>query len=307
MEFFKRVTHIDFLGYRWFWLILSIALTVLSVVGIAVRGLNFSIDYTGGVVVEASYQEPIDLVPLREAFVHAGYEGATLQYYGTTKDVLVRLPPSEDISSEVIRERVSKVLGDKATIRRLELVGPQVGKELANNGGLAFFLAVIGILVYTAMRFEFKYAVGAVAALLHDIITTLGVLAWFQVSFDLPALAAILTVLGYSINDTIVIFDRIRENFGKQRKPVPIEVMNLSINETLSRSVITHGVTLLSVLSLLFLGGEVLRSFSVALTFGIIFGTYSSIYIASALALMMGVSKESLASTKLEDKPKAQV
>lgn len=313
MELFKTETKIDFLSERPrnLWFVISVLLVLIALAGLFWRGLNFGIDFTGGALIEVDYPSSIELNQVREDLAKAGYADASVQYFGTSNTVLIRLKAStQTTDTQRLTASILQALQTRAPqvkLHRAELVGPQVGQDLANQGGVATLLAVIGILIYIAFRFEFRFGFGAVVALLHDVLITVGILAWFQVTFDLSALAAVLTVLGYSVNDTIVIFDRIRENFASMRRATPMEVMNASINQTLSRTIITHGVTLLSVLALLFLGGEVIRPFSIAMTVGIVFGTYSSIYIASALALIMGVSRENLITATKDDKPKAQV
>ncbi len=302
MEFFRRETRIDFLRLKRYALVLSLLLLAASAVGLALRGLNLGIDFTGGTLVEVAYPGPVELDQVREALDAAGYGDAVVQHFGTARDVLVRVAPrtgsaGERVNNETISNRVLEALQDHnpdVELRRVEFVGPQVGEELAEQGGLAMLYAMAGILIYVAFRFEYRFSVGAVAALVHDVTITMGFFAWTGIEFDLTVLAALLAVIGYSLNDTIVVFDRIRENFVRVRKGTPQEVANLSINQTLSRTLMTSGTTLLVVTSLLVLGGELIRAFSMALIVGIVVGTYSSIYVASAAALALGVSKEDL-------------
>lgn len=310
MELFKPDSRIEFMQRRRLAMIVSAVVIAAALAGLLLRGLNFGIDFTGGVLVEVGYPQAADLNEIRSRLAGAGYQGAQVQYFGTAHDVLIRLAPSQGADSETISERILEVLradGRQVQMRRVEFVGPQVGKELANRGGIAVLFALVGILAYVAVRFEFRFALGSVAALIHDVIVVLGLFAWLQITFDLSVLAAVLAVIGYSLNDTIVVFDRIRENFIALRKAEPVSVMNISINETLSRTVVTGVTTLLVLLALYFFGGEVIEPFSIALIAGVVVGTYSSIYIASAAALAMGVSKQDLMPPPKDDKPAEQV
>ncbi len=289
--------QIDFMKQRKVALTLSLTLIVLSLVGMAVRGFNLGIDFTGGTVIEVAYPEPVELAQVRDTLRQGGFDKAIVQHFGSATDVLIRIQPREGMTSAMISNRVLELLrqqNPKVELRRVEYVGPQVGDELTEDGALAVLYALVGILIYVAFRFEFRFALGSIAALVHDVIITLGVFAWTQAQFDLTVLAAVLAVIGYSLNDTIVVFDRIRENFRLLRDKTPEEVMNISINQTLSRTIMTSLTTLLVVFALFFLGGEIIHNFALALLVGIGVGTYSSIYIASALALMLGVSKEDL-------------
>lgn len=289
--------QIDFMKQRKLALGLSLTLIVLSIVGMVLKGFNFGIDFTGGTVIEVSYPKPVELNEVRETLAQGGFDKAIVQHFGSATDVLIRIQPREGMTSAMVSNRVLELLKAKVPqveLRRVEYVGPQVGDELTEDGALAVLYALIGILIYVAFRFEFRFALGSIAALVHDVIITLGVFAWTQAQFDLTVLAAILAVIGYSLNDTIVVFDRIRENFRILRDKTPEEVMNISINQTLSRTIMTSLTTLLVVFALFFLGGEIIHNFALALLVGIGVGTYSSIYIASALALMLGVSKEDL-------------
>jgi preprotein translocase subunit SecF len=306
MELFKTNTHIQFLGRRQGRIAaaISIGVILIAFLSIFTRGFNFGIDFTGGTLVEVGYEEEVGLERVRAALEKEGYGGATVQHFGTLRDVLIRVPPSEDTSSAELSNRVFRALSEEAAgkveLRRVEFVGPQVGDELAEQGGLAVLYALIGILIYVALRFEWRFAVGAVVALIHDVVVTVGLFSLLQIEFDLPVLAAVLAVIGYSLNDTIVVFDRIRENFRKVRKGSPVDIINGALNQTLSRTIVTSGTTLLVVLALFFLGGEIIHGFALVLLVGIIVGTYSSIYVASSAVMALGVSKEDLMPVKKE-------
>ncbi|GIX22674.1 MAG: protein-export membrane protein SecF [Gammaproteobacteria bacterium] len=299
-------TRIDFMALRKPAMILSTLLVVAAVAMLAVRGLNYGIDFTGGYLIEVGYPEAVELEPIRKALADHGVEGAIVQHFGTARDVLVRLPPGGGDalgaeSSAKVSDRILEILrglDPRVEMRRVEFVGPQVGDELKNEGGLALLLALLAIMVYVALRFEKRFAYGAVLALAHDVLITLGVFSLLQLEFDLTVLAALLAVIGYSLNDTIVVYDRIRENFRRMRRAGPVEVTNVSINQTLSRTLITSGTTLLVLGSLFFLGGEIVRGFSTALIVGIVVGTYSSIFVASALVLALGLTRADLVVPK---------
>ncbi len=296
---FLKGLNIDYMGWRRAAAIGSGVVLALFLAAMLFRGFNLGLDFTGGTVIEVGYSEPTDLAPVNRALAVAGFGGATVQHFGSRKDVLIRLSPQGDEeSSAALSDRVFTALSaaadGKVELRRVEFVGPQVGEELREQGGLAVLFALIGVLIYVAARFEWRFAVGAVAALVHDVIVTVGVFSAFQIPFDLTVLAAVLAVIGYSLNDTIVIFDRVRENFRRIRKGTVIEIVNKSINETMSRTIITSGTTLLVVFALYFLGGEIISGFSLALIVGIVSGTYSTIYIATAIAIWLGISKTDL-------------
>jgi preprotein translocase subunit SecF len=305
MQIFKKTTHIDFLGSRKLALIFSSVLIVIALVSLLMRGLSLGIDFTGGTLVEVGFSKPVDLADVRSSLSDDGFDEAVVQHFGTSRDVLVRLAPREDMESAVLSDRafaaMSKV-DEKADLRRVEFVGPQVGDELTEDGGLAMLYALIGILIYVGLRFEYRFAVGSVIALVHDVIITIGVFSLFQVEFDLPVLAAVLAVIGYSLNDTIVVYDRIRENFRKIRKGTAQEIINTSINQTLSRTLITSSTTLLVLIALFVFGGEIIHGFALALIVGVGIGTYSSIYVASTAVVMMGVSKADLMPVQKEGK-----
>ncbi len=290
--------EIDFLGKRKLALIFSSLLIIASIVSLVANGLKLGIDFTGGTLVEIGYQQPADITALRNTLSEAGFADAAVQNFGTTKDVLIRLKPQEGVSnvklSGQVLSAVNKNLSEPADIRRVEFVGPQVGDELAEDGGLALLYSMFGILLYVAWRFEHKFSLGSVAALFHDVIITLGIFSIFQMEFDLTVLAAILAVIGYSLNDTIVVYDRIRENFRTLRKGSSENIMNISLNQTLSRTLMTSLTTALVLIALIVLGGEIIQNFAIALLIGVAVGTYSSIYVASPIVLALGISKEDL-------------
>ncbi len=284
-------------------LMCSAVLIVLSLTLLATRGLNYGLDFTGGYLIEVSYSEQADLDAIRGSLADGGFADAQVQTFGSASEVLVRLAPRADSSSATISDSVLEQLdaaGGSPTMQRVEFVGPQVGDELRDQGGLAVLYALFGILIYVWLRFEKKFAAGSLFALAHDVVIALGACSLAGVDFDLSVLAAILAVIGYSLNDTIVVFDRIRENFRKVRKGDSMQVMNLSINQTVSRTIITSGTTLLALFALFLFGGEVLRGFSFALIIGVVVGTYSSIFVASGSALIMGVDRQDLMPVEKE-------
>lgn len=293
-----KTTNINFIGNRKISLTFSGILMVISIISLSVRGLQMGIDFTGGTLIEVGYQQAPDLSALRNTLSESGFADATVQNFGTAKDVLIRLKPHEGVSSVDLSEKVLEALNKNtstpASLRRVEFVGPQVGDDLAEDGFLALLYSTIGILIYVAWRFEWKFSLGAVIATFHDVIVTLGVFSVFGLEFDLTVLAAILALIGYSLNDTIVVYDRIRENFRSLRKISTAEIMNNAINVTLSRTIMTSFTVILVLVSLFFLGGQVIHNFSIALLFGVVFGTYSSIFIASPMALILGISPEDL-------------
>lgn len=329
MEFLKQQTKIDFLGARKIAFIASMVLVVVSIGSFFARGLNLGIDFTGGTLVEVGYHQPVEVESVRNTLAQSGFEDAVVQHFGTFQDVMVRLPSSyskeslnsAQISSDVmaaLRGSYNEILVESADptnqqcvvsgqvtdcqvqMRRVEFVGPQVGGELANQGGLAMLYALLGILIYVTFRFEWRFAVGSVAALVHDVLITVGIFSIFQFEFSLPVLAAVLAVIGYSLNDTIVVYDRIRENFRKMRKSMAVEIMNTAINQTLPRTILTSLTTLLVVVTLLVFGGEVIRGFSLALFIGVLIGTYSSIFIASPAVLVLGITREDMIPVQKE-------
>ena len=321
MQFFKNVTNIDFLGRQKNTFVFSIVLIVCSIASLGVRGLNLGIDFTGGTLVELAYERSVNPSDIRTTLSNAGIEDGVVQYFGTSKDILIRLPvdpeqATAEQSSTVVgalRDEVGEQLAESPEgglqqcvspagavsdchiqMRRVEFVGPQVGGELTEKGGLAMLYALIGILIYVAIRFEWRFAVGSVVALIHDVLITLGIFSFLAIEFSLPVLAAILAVIGYSLNDTIVVFDRIRENFRKMRKGQSDEIMNRSINQTLPRTILTSLTTLLVVVTLIVAGGEIIKGFAIALLIGVIVGTYSSIFVASPTVLFLGISREDM-------------
>jgi preprotein translocase subunit SecF len=312
MKLFEKSTRIDFMGKRRFAIVFSAALLLTSLSSLVFQGLNFGIDFTGGTLLEVGYEQPIELTEVRNALGEAGLSGAVVQRFGTTRDILIRLAPGEGRDSAKLSNEVLAALqaasANGVTMRRVEFVGPKVGEELTEQGGLAMLYALIGILIYVSLRFEYRLAVGSVVALVHDVLVVLGIFSLLQLEFDLTVLAALLAVIGYSLNDTIVVSDRIRENFRKIRKGTPVAIVNTSLNQTLSRTLMTSLTTLLVLLALFLVGGEAIHSFSLALILGVFVGTYSSIYIASPTALSLGISKANLMpvpkeGTKVDERP----
>ncbi|HUQ12040.1 MAG TPA: protein translocase subunit SecF [Steroidobacteraceae bacterium] len=301
MKAFAKVPTINFMAQRKWGLIISLALTLAAVALLAVRGLNFGIDFTGGVLVEVVYPQSVELDQVRGELQKGGYPNAVAQYFGGTQNVLIRLPPSENASSAEVSNAVLAALGQDVELRRIEFVGPQIGEELAEDGSLALLVAFILIFVYIAFRFEWKFSVGAVLALIHDAVMALGFLSLLWVEFDITTVAAILALIGYSNNETVVIFDRVRENMINIRRMEILEVVNLSVNQTLLRSIITHLTTLLVCTALFVLGGPSVHSFSVTLIVGVIVATYSSIYVSTSAAVALGVSREDLLPPKLDE------
>ena len=304
MRSFINNTTFDFMGRYKLALIVSGFLLAVSVLSIAVRGLNFGVDFTGGYTIEVGYEQAPDLNVIRAALATADLPDSQVQTFGSSTEVLIRMAPKEgftgaSVSTEVLRV-LAKASESEVTMRRVEFVGPQVGEELREKGGLAVLAALFGIVLYIWFRFEKKFSVGSVLALVHDVLITVGFFALFQIEFDLTILAAILAVIGYSLNDTIVVFDRIRENFVLMRSGTPAEVMNQSINQTLSRTVITSFTTLLVLTSLFIFGGQIIHGFALALILGVLIGTYSSIFVASIAVLRLGITKEDLMPVEKE-------
>lgn len=297
MWLFNKTPNLDFMSRRRWAGLASLVMLALAIGIIAVRGLNFGIDFTGGTIVEVGFEEAVDLSEVRRTMDEGGYEEAVVQHFGTARDVMIRLGPRDEEDADALSNRVLDTLEERfpnVDLRRVEFVGPQVGEELTEQGALAMLGALGCILLYVAFRFEYRFAAGSVAALVHDIVLVVGILSLFQITFDLTVLAALLAVIGYSLNDTIVVFDRIRENFLRMRKGSTEDVMNAAINQTLSRTLVTSFTTLLVVLSLYFVGGEIISGFAFTLLLGVLVGTYSSIFVASASALAMGVTKYDL-------------
>ena len=305
MRILNRKTRIDFMGQRKIAFALSASLMAISIVLLVTRGLNFGLDFTGGMLIEVSYPSAPLISEVRANLGDAGLDDAVVQTFGTATDIVVRIPPrSEDESdaelSTIILEALQVGIEGDIVMRRVEFVGPQVGDELAEQGILAVVYAMIGIFLYVMFRFQWRFSVGAVAALIHDVVISTGVLCAVQVEFDLTVVAALLAVIGYSLNDTIVLFDRIRENFPRLRKRTPIEVVNTSVNETLSRTLMTSMTTLLVLSALFIFGGEIIHSFAFTLIVGVLVGTYSSIFVASTVLLQLGVSKFDLLQVEKE-------
>ncbi len=295
MELFHLERDIPFMRYARSTIYVSILFIVASIGLLATKGLNLGVDFTGGTVMEVGYPNPADVGAIRAHLTRAGYGDASVQNFGTSRDVLVRLPVKSGITSAQLSEKVLVVLkqADAAVLlKRVEFVGPQVGNELFEDGALALLVVSIGIMLYLALRFEWRFALGAIFATAHDIFIVLGAFSLFQWEFSLTVLAAVLAILGYSVNDTVVVFDRIRENFKKTRSNDVAAIMDNAKTATLSRTIITSGSTQLMVLAMLFLGGEVLYGFALALTIGIVVGTYSSVLVASPIVMWLGVSRE---------------
>jgi preprotein translocase subunit SecF len=298
MQLFKKQANFDFMGKRKIFMVVSAVLVLASIVSLSVRGLNFGLDFTGGTLIEMGYTHPVDLNKVRSTLETSGFPEAVAQHFGTSEDILVRIAPRKNQSNAEISSSIMSVLQaadtGKVEMRRVEFVGPQIGDELVEDGGLAMVYTLICILVYVGFRFEYRFSIGSVVALIHDVTITLGFFSFLQLEFDLTVLAAVLAVIGYSLNDTIVVFDRIRENFRKIRKGTSEEIVNTSLNQTLSRTLMTSFTTLLVLIALFIFGGDLIHGFATALILGIVVGTYSSIYIASSLALTMGISKADL-------------
>jgi len=277
-------------------MVFSILLILIAIGSITTKGLNFGIDFTGGYLIEAGYQNDVNLDVVRTALEDAKFKDAQVQNFGSSKDIIVRIAPREDVNKATIGDNILRVLkstSDKeVTMRRVEFVGPQVGDELRDDGGIALLVALGGILIYISIRFQFKSAIGAILALMHDVIITVGVFSILQLEFDLTVLASILAVIGYSLNDTVVVLDRIRETFRSVRKTSAEDILNISINQTLTRTLITSFTTLLVLFALFFYGGEIIHGFATALIVGVIIGTYSSIYIASSTLMLLKIHKQ---------------
>ncbi len=296
-----KLPTIDFVNKRKYAMIFSALLLIVSIISLGLQGLKLGIDFTGGTLIEVGYQQTADLEDIRTKLASANYSGTNVQYFGSDTEVLIQLEP-QSISSAKLSSSIIQMLGDGIDVRRVEFVGPKVGEELTNDGGLALLYALIGILIYVAFRFEYSFALGSITALIHDVIITLGVFSILQIEFNLTVLAAILAVIGYSLNDTIVVFDRIRENFLSTRHIEPVPIVNDALNQTLARTLMTSLTTLLVLLALFYLGGEVIHSFAGALIIGVVIGTYSSIFVASSMILALGISKEDMLPSEKEKK-----
>lgn len=298
MEFFKIRNDIPFMRHALVFNVISLVTFILAVIFLSTKGLNLGVDFTGGTVMEVNYSQPADLSKIREALAKLGYHEVPVQNFGNTRDIIIRLPVArEGEAGSKLSETVGNALREvdpSAEIRRIEFVGPQVGGELLENGGLALLFVSLGIVIYLWFRFEWKFGVAAVIANLHDVVIILGFFAFFQWDFSVSVLAAVLAVLGYSVNESVVVFDRVRENFHKMREVSVTRVIDNAITRTLSRTIITHGCTQLAVLSMLVFGGETLHYFALALTIGIMFGIYSSALVASPIVMWLGISRSDL-------------
>ncbi len=295
MEFFRIKKDIPFMSYGRLTTAISLITFILAVYFLAVRGLNLGVDFTGGTMMEVSYPQTANIEQIRSAVQSVGLSDVTVQNFGTSRDVLIRLPVKEGLTTSQLSEEVFSALkqaDSSVVLNRVEFVGPQVGQELYENGALALLLVSLGIMLYLYFRFEWQFALAAIIANSHDVVIILGFFAFFQWEFNLTVLAAVLAVLGYSVNESVVVFDRIRENFRKMRKAAPKDIIDNAITRTMSRTIITHFSTQLMVISMLIFGGEVLHNFSLALTIGILFGIYSSVLVASPIVLYLGVSRE---------------
>jgi preprotein translocase subunit SecF len=305
MEFFNPNSKIDFMGARKWTALFSALIFIVSIAALAVNGLKWGLDFTGGTQIEVSFPSTVNLETLRENLYKAGFKEAQVISYGTSKDVLISIAPRTDVNQTVLVDEVMKQLPG-GTKQRVDFVGPQVGEELATKGALAIIVSLLATMIYIGMRFEYRLAVSSAVALIHDPVLILGVFALFGIEFDLKALAGLLAVIGYSLNDTIVVFDRVRENFVKIRRATSLEIMNISINQTLSRTIMTSMLTLFVVVALYVYGGETIRGFSLALIIGIVVGTYSSIYVAGALAVVMGLDRKDFLPSQrkeVDDRP----
>ncbi|MBD8514333.1 protein translocase subunit SecF [Photobacterium sp. WH77] len=303
-QLMKADKVIDFMRWSKLAFVLSAVMIIASISIVVTKGMNWGLDFTGGTLIEVGFEQPADLGQIRDSLEASGFGDAIVQNFGTARDVMVRLQPREGVAGETLGNQILDALREgthqSVEMRRIEFVGPNVGDELAEAGGLAILVSLICILLYVSMRFEWRLAAGAVLSLTHDVIITIGIFSLLQIEVDLTIVAALLTVVGYSLNDTIVVFDRIRENFRKMRKGGPAEVMNNSVTQTLSRTLITSGTTLFVVIALFMKGGTMIHGFATALLIGITVGTYSSIYVASALALKLGITREHLMPPKVE-------
>ena len=303
MQLLKLSDTVNFMRLRIPAMVLSTVLILGSFVSLGVNSLNWGLDFTGGTLIEVGYEDAANLEGIRAQLNEENFEDAIVQNFGSSQDVLIRIAPREGVKAVTIGEQVLAALradGTEVDMRRIEFVGPNVGEELTEQGGLAMLVALLCILVYVAMRFEWRFALGSVSALAHDVILTLGLFSVLQIEFDLTVLAAVLAVIGYSLNDTIVVCDRIRENFRKIRKGEPVEIINISLTQTLNRTIITSLTTVLVLVALFYKGGALIHGFATALLFGVVVGTYSSVYIASSVALALGISKEDLMPPQVE-------
>ncbi len=305
LQFIKDTTVIPFMKIKGLVEILCLCLVIASIVSMCVKGMNWGLDFTGGIVVETHYSHSIDLNQVRQAYAAEGIEG-TVQNFGSTQDVMIRVAPKDDLNQQIVTQKIraaALALDPESSITRSEYVGPAVGEELVQSGIVAIVVSLIAILIYIAFRFEWRMATGAVISLAYDVLVVLGVFSFWQIEYDLTVLAAVLTVLGYSLNDKIVVFDRIRENVSKLPRDFTMDhLFDVSLTQTLARTIITSGTTMITVLALLFFGGDMIFGFSLALTVGIVFGTISSIYVASTWALLLKIQRQHLIPKKIEKK-----
>jgi len=310
MEFFRIKRDIPFMRYALVFNVISLVTFLAAVGSLATKGLQFGVDFTGGTVMEVSYTQVADLGRIRDVVAEIGLSEVAVQNFGTSRDVLIRLPVKQSVTGAMLSEQVLDALrkaDSTVELRRVEFVGPQVGRELVENGALALLFVSLGIVLYLWMRFEWKFGVAAIIANLHDVVIILGFFSFFQWDFSLPVLAAVLAVLGYSVNESVVVFDRIRENFRKMRRAPVTEVINNAITRTMSRTIITHGSTQMMVTSMLFFGGEALFYFALALTIGICFGIYSSVLVASPIVMWLGIRRDDLVKPEAKPRPEAVV
>jgi preprotein translocase subunit SecF len=308
MEFFRIKRDIPFMSWGKYTTAISLLTFIVSVFFLVSKGLNLGVDFTGGTVMEVGYTQPADINKIRSTLAKLGMVDASVQNFGTSRDVLIRLPVKPEMSSAQLSETVIAALRQEdraAEVRRVEFVGPQVGKELVESGALALLIVSLGIVAYLAVRFEWKFGVAGIIANLHDVVIILGFFAFFQWEFSLTVLAAILAILGYSVNESVVIFDRIRENFRKMRKASVAQVIDNAITRTMSRTIITHGSTQMVVISMLLFGGEALHYFALALTIGILFGIYSSVLVASPILVLLGVSRQDIVRPEKKEEVEA--
>jgi preprotein translocase subunit SecF len=310
MEFFRIKRDIPFMRHALVFNVISIVTFLLAVLSLSTKGLHFGVDFTGGTVMEVSYAQAVELGGVRDTVAQLGLSDVTVQNFGSARDVLIRLPAKQDVSGAQLSEKVMQALrkvDQSVELRRVEFVGPQVGRELVENGALALLFVSIGIVLYLWMRFEWKFGLAAIIANLHDVVIILGFFSFFQWEFSLPVLAAVLAVLGYSVNESVVVFDRIRENFRKMRRASVTEIIDNAITRTMSRTIITHGSTQMMVTSMLIFGGETLFYFALALTIGICFGIYSSVLVASPIVMWLGIQREDLVKPEAKPRPDAVV
>lgn len=305
MQILKDIPNFDFVGKRKIAMVLSTLLIIASIVSLSTRGLSLGLDFKGGILLEIGYSQPIEVEKVRSAIAEAGYKDAVVQHIGSAKNISLRVAKDEQLDGMKASNELEAVLREKTDkqleVRRREFVGAKVGEELREDGGIAMLIALGGILIYVMLRFQIRFSLGAIAALIHDVIITLGFFSFFQWEFDLTVLAAVLAVIGYSLNDTIVVYDRIRENFRKMRKGSTLHITNASLNQTISRTIVTSFTTILVLAAMLVLGGDLIKVFAIALIIGVVVGTYSSIYVASSMVIALKIERSHLMTTIKED------